>query len=78
MGSTGVLSKIAGILGNHNISIQSVHQKGRGTGEQVPLVMLSHMAYEADVKKALVEIAGLDIVAAEPVLIRIEDAEENE
>jgi homoserine dehydrogenase len=74
----GVLSKIAGILGNHNISIQSVQQKGRGTGEQVPLVMLSHMACEADVKQALVEIAGLDIVAAEPVLIRIEDTEEND
>jgi len=71
----GVLSKIAGILGNHNISIESVHQKGRVTGRQVPLVMISHMAYEADVKKALVEIAGLDIVTDKPVLIRIEDTD---
>ncbi len=75
----GVLSKIAGILGNHNISIESVHQKGRVTGGQVPLVMLSHLACEADVKQALVEIAGLDIVTAEPMLIRIEDTDsENE
>jgi homoserine dehydrogenase len=70
----GVLSKIAGILGAHNISIQSVHQQGSGTGGQVPLVMLSHQALEADVKKALAEIAGLDIVTDQPVLIRIEDA----
>lgn len=73
----GVLSKIAGILGNHNISIQSVHQKGQDTGGQVPLVMLSHRAYEADVKQALAEITGLDIVTDQPVLIRIEDAGNN-
>ncbi|MEW6076210.1 MAG: homoserine dehydrogenase [Thermodesulfobacteriota bacterium] len=69
----GVLSKIAGILGNHHISIQSVHQKGQDTGGQVPLVMLSHLAREKDVKQALAEIVQLDIVTDQPVLIRIED-----
>jgi len=34
----GVLSKISGILGNYNISIASVIQKGRKIGEAVPLV----------------------------------------
>jgi len=38
----GVLSKISGILGNYNISIASVIQKGRRIGEAVPLVVLSH------------------------------------
>ena len=69
----GVLSSISGVLGNHGISIQSVQQKGRKTKGSVPVVMVSHKAKEADVKKALSEIAALDVVGDEPVLIRIED-----
>ncbi len=69
----GVLSKISGILGNYEISIKSVHQKGRKTNGSVPIVMLTHFAKEADVKNALSEIFGLDVVEDKPVLIRIED-----
>jgi homoserine dehydrogenase len=69
----GVLSTISGVLGEHGISIQSVQQKGRKTKGSVPVVMVSHKAREADVKKALSEIAALDVVSDEPVLIRIED-----
>jgi homoserine dehydrogenase len=69
----GVLSTISGILGNHGISIQSVQQKGRKTNGSVPVVMVSHEAKEADVKKALSEISALDVVSDQPVLIRIED-----
>lgn len=69
----GVLSKISGILGENGISIRSVHQKGRKSEGAVPIVMLTHRAKEADVKQALGEIALLDIVSDQPVLIRIED-----
>lgn len=69
----GVLSKISGILGNYDISLKSVHQKGRKTNGSVPIVMLTHLAREADVKKALAEIAFLDVVSDRPVVIRIED-----
>jgi homoserine dehydrogenase len=69
----GVLSKISGILGSHEISLKSVHQKGRKTNGAVPIVMLTHRAREADVKQALAEIAFLDVVSDRPVVIRIED-----
>lgn len=69
----GVLSKISGVLGNHRISIQSVQQKGRKTNGTVPVVMVTHMAKEADVQKALSQISALDVVGDRPVLIRIED-----
>lgn len=69
----GVLSTISGILGRYGISIQSVQQKGRRSGGAVPVVMLSHRAREADVRSALAEIARLEVSAAPPVLIRIED-----
>ena len=69
----GVLSKISGILGNYGISIKTVHQKGRKMNGSVPIVMLTHLSKEADVRKALTEITALDIVGDAPVLIRIED-----
>jgi len=69
----GVLSIISGILGDNGISIRSVHQKGRKTKGSVPVVMLTHLATEAAVQKALSEISKLDVVDDRPVLIRIED-----
>ncbi|MBW1778376.1 MAG: homoserine dehydrogenase [Deltaproteobacteria bacterium] len=69
----GVLSKIAGVLGKHGISIQSVHQKGRKTNGSVPVVMLTHLAREKDVAAALSEIGAMEVVDAAPVLIRIEE-----
>jgi homoserine dehydrogenase len=69
----GVLSKISGVLGNHDISIQSVQQKGRKTDGSVPVVMVSHRAREADVQTALTEINNLDVVSEKTTLIRIED-----
>ncbi|MBF0120486.1 MAG: homoserine dehydrogenase [Desulfobacterales bacterium] len=69
----GVLSKISGILGEHNISIKSVNQKSRKTNEPVPIVMVTHIAKESDVKKAFNVISSLNIVCDKPVLIRIEE-----
>ena len=71
----GVLSAISGIIGKYGISIQSVHQKGRKMNGAVPVVMLSHRAKEANVKRALAEINDLDVVSREAVLIRIENEE---
>lgn len=74
----GVLSKISGILGHYGISLKSVHQKGRKTNGMVPVVMLTHHAREADVTQALFEIKALDVVGADPVVIRIEDDNETD
>ncbi len=67
----GALSKIAGILGNHNISIESVIQKGRKTNGAVPLVMVTHDAREKDVQAALVKIDAMEMSTAPTVKIRI-------
>ena len=73
----GVLSKISGILGNHNISITSVIQKGRMFGEAVPLVVLTHEAKEKDMRLAIEEIDKLPVVMGKTVIIRVEGKEEN-
>jgi len=72
----GVLSKISGVLGANNISIASVIQKGRAGGGRVPLIILTHMAKERDVRKALSEIDSLPVVSEKSLLIRVEGKEE--
>jgi len=69
----GVLSIIAGILGDHNISIKSVHQTEQKLKGGVPIFMLTHEARESEVKKALSKISSLDVITDKPMLIRIEE-----
>lgn len=71
----GVLSKISGIFGSHNISIASVIQKGRRIGEAVPLVILTHKAVERDIRAAVEEIDRLPVLAAKTYFIRVEGPE---
>lgn len=69
----GVLSKISGILGEHNISLATVIQKARGEAGPVPIVMTTYKAKERDVRQALKKIDKLKIVKDKTILIRIED-----
>ena len=66
-----VLSRISGILGNYEISIESVIQKGREQKGAVPIVMQTHDAEEASVQKALAEIDALDFCIDKTVVIRM-------
>ncbi|MGH7308273.1 MAG: homoserine dehydrogenase [Candidatus Rokuibacteriota bacterium] len=68
----GVLSRVAGILGENDISIVSVIQKGRATGEAVPVVMMTHEARERDMRAALAAIDRLRVVSSPTTMIRVE------
>lgn len=70
----GVLAQVAGILGQHDISITSMIQPERQVGGAVPIVMLTHEALEANIRAALVEIDRLDVIKEPSRLIRIENA----
>ncbi|MBI4537168.1 MAG: homoserine dehydrogenase [candidate division NC10 bacterium] len=72
----GVLSKVSGVLGEYNISIASMIQKGRAEQAAVPIVMLTHEANEGDVQKALKRINHLEVVAQDVVLFRMEGIED--
>jgi len=71
--SPGVLSNISGILGEHNISISSVIQKGRDAKKAVPLVIVTHEAQEKNLRNALKKIDELESVMDKTRVIRIED-----
>lgn len=68
----GVLAHITGVLGENEIGIESVLQKGRGEGS-VPVLLLTHPASEASVRSALDEIDRLPDVTAPTRLIRIDE-----
>ena len=85
----GVLSQVTGILGGHEISIESVIQQGRGHAPHeaagfrgrdpasdrasVPIVVLTHPAREALVRRALEAIDALPEVTQPTRLVRIEE-----
>jgi homoserine dehydrogenase len=68
----GVLSRVAGVLGENNISIAQVIQKDRAKGEAVPVVMMSHEARERDMRVALAAIDRLRVVSMPTTMIRVE------
>ena len=72
----GVLSKISGILGDYQISIASVIQKGREVRGSVPVVMLTHEAHESDVIKALSLMENLDVLTDKTMMIRVEGGQQ--
>ena len=72
MDNPGVLSKISGVLGEHNISIASMIQKGRKEGGAVSVVMMTHVAKEKDVQDALSEIDKMSFISAKTAFIRVE------
>lgn len=71
----GVLAKISGIYGKHNISIESVIQKGRRGDEVVPIVLMTHEAVEKNMQASVQEIDELDVVRGDSMLIRVESGE---
>jgi len=69
----GVLGTIAGILGKHQISIESMLQPHRHEAEAVPIVLMTHKAIESNVQAALAEIDRQDVIQDESLFIRIEN-----
>ena len=70
----GVLAQITRVMGDNNISIQSMIQPALSDhpDDPVQVILITHRAREADVQKSLAEIAHFDFIAGETQLIRIE------
>jgi len=71
----GVLASIAGILGQHGISIASViqHETEEGADGVVPLVIMTHTAPEGAVIRATGEIDRLSMVRPGTIRMRVRD-----
>ncbi|MBT9503273.1 MAG: homoserine dehydrogenase [Burkholderiaceae bacterium] len=70
----GVLSRITGILAEHDISIDAVLQRESAEGErQTDLIILTHDTLEGSMNKALAQMQALPTVLAPIVRIRKEE-----
>jgi homoserine dehydrogenase len=69
----GVLASITKVLGEHEVSIKSVVQ--RGLGERARLVMITHPVLEAGLRVAIAELEGYDFVRSTPRTIRVIEEE---
>ena len=70
----GVLEQIANLLSSRNISIASVLQKQRDVvSGYVPLIIVTHAAREASMRKSVEEINNLSDIHGEVRVIRIEE-----
>ncbi|MDG2461145.1 MAG: homoserine dehydrogenase [Luminiphilus sp.] len=69
----GVMSDITHVLASHEISIESLVQKPPATGaDEVPIILLTHLASESAMKVAMKEIMLLEEVHSEYALLRVE------
>lgn len=71
----GVLSKITGVLGEHQISIAQVHQAvpDAAAKKGVPIVIVTHEAPEGAVTRALRQTDRLSVVLKDTVHLRIDE-----
>jgi homoserine dehydrogenase len=67
-----VLASIAALLGDHNVSIESVMQK-RGTGDEAEIAWITHQTREGDLRQALSEVISLPTVIEISSCIRVEE-----
>ncbi len=68
----GVLADVSAVLRDHEVSIESLIQRGRNPGQAVPIVLTSHDTTEARMRGALARIGALPTVLEPPRMIRIE------
>jgi homoserine dehydrogenase len=65
----GVLAQIAGVFGTHDVSIQSMQQKGQGEGAR--LIFVTHLAREAALSATIHEVRELDVVGRVGSVLRV-------
>ena len=65
----GVLASVAGVFGDHGVSIQSMEQSG--IADEARLSFLTHHARTSDVNATIEELAGLDSVDSIGACIRV-------
>ena len=68
----GVIADVAAALRDHQVSLESVLQRLRAPGDNVPVVLTTHETEEANMTAAVAQIAALEAVVEAPRVIRIE------
>jgi homoserine dehydrogenase len=65
----GVLAQISSVFGEHEVSIASMIQKGRG--DEAELVIITHPTKEKDFFAAISDARGLPCCKSDPMTLRV-------
>lgn len=65
----GVLSRVAAVFGDHDVSIRSMEQEGLGV--EARLIFITHSARERDLRATLEGLDGLDAVRSVGSMLRV-------
>jgi len=65
----GVLSRVAAVFGDHDVSIRSMEQEGLGV--EARLIFITHAARERDLRATLEGLDGLDAVRSVGSMLRV-------
>ena len=65
----GVLAQVAGVFGDHAVSIRSMEQEG--LGDEARLIFITHRAREADVQATLADLRQLEAVDRIGSVVRV-------
>ena len=65
----GVLSRVAAVFGDHDVSIRSMEQEGLGV--EARLIFITHAARERDLRATLKSLDGLDEVRSVGSMLRV-------
>ena len=65
----GVLARIAAVFGDHQVSIKSVWQEGRG--DEATLLLVTHESREGNLQAAVTDLDGLDVVSEVSAVLRV-------
>ena len=68
----GVIADVSAALRDEQVSVEALLQRGRSEEGSVPVVLTLHETVEANMQRALDQIAKLDSVVEPPCMIRIE------
>ncbi len=68
----GVIADVAAVLRDHQVSLESVLQRLRAPGDNVPVVLTTHETSEARMTAAVARIGALEALVEPPRVIRIE------
>jgi homoserine dehydrogenase len=66
----GVLARVAQAFARHDVSLQTVHQEGRG--DDAALEVVTHTARDAALAATVADLRDLDVVRAVARVMRVE------
>jgi homoserine dehydrogenase len=71
----GVIAAVAETLARHGVSIESFLQDPSGDADAVPIVLTTQRCARTALNAAITQIASLEVSAAPPKSLRIEDTD---